>query len=101
MVAATDTWYDAEDPFVSIIVLNFNNTKITLECLEAIWKWTTDYRYEVILLENGSEPYHVAALSNAGPHLRLIELPTNHYFGPGNNIAARNAKGDTLVFLNN
>ena len=42
-------------PGVSVIILNWNGTKDTIECLQSFKKVTYD-NYQLILVDNGSEP---------------------------------------------
>lgn len=97
----TRRWYSSDRPDVSIIVLAFNKSEFTVACLEAIWRHTSGAPYEVIVVDNGSEFRHIAAVA---PHLyagRLIALGTNRGFGEANNIGVEYAAGRYLFFLNN
>ena len=44
---------DKETPFVSVIILNYNNAEDTIACLESVFRQTYD-NYNVILCDNGS-----------------------------------------------
>src|SRR5262249_39989570 len=57
--------------------------------------------YEVIVVDNNSEEPGVEDAVRPYPKVRLIKEPVNHGFARGNNIAARQARGDYLVFVNN
>ena len=101
MLMQRQKWYDADTPEVSVIILNFNKSNLTKECLQAIWKNTFGYRYEIVIVDNGSAPDDLQTLVEAGSHFRLIKLPENRYFSQGCNIGARHSRGRYLVFLNN
>ena len=90
-----------EAPDVSIIILNFNKATLTLHCLESLWRYTEGCRYEIIVVDNGSEPGDAACLAAHGGQFRLIQLRRNCFFGEGNNIGAEMARGRFLLFLNN
>lgn len=94
-------WYDERTPTVSIIILNWNKSELTRQCLTAVWRHTGGFRYEIIVLDNGSRAEELAALENIVGRFRLIRLPCNRFFGEGNNIAAEQALGSYIVFLNN
>jgi len=96
-----EKWYNTESPEVSIIILNWNKSTLTAQCLHEIWKHTADVSYEVIVLDNGSEPSALYPLSALPVPFKLIRLSINRLFGEGNNIAAEAAKGQYLLFLNN
>jgi GT2 family glycosyltransferase len=85
----------------SIIVLNWNGLKELRPCLGAIAENTLIEEYEVIVLDNASEEPGVEEAVRPYAKARLIKEPVNHGFGRGNNIAARQARGEYLVFINN
>ena len=97
-----ETWYNSTEPQVSIIVLNFNQAAITLECIDALWRHTQNYTYEIILIDNGSEySDYQKLLILQNECIKLVRLEKNTYFIGGNNIAAEIAQGEYLVLLNN
>ena len=96
-----DEWYSEDEPEVSLIVLNHDKPAMTLACVESLWQHTAGYRYEIVLVDNGSSPDNVALLRGRGPGLRLVETGVNRFFGEGNNLGAEAARGRWLVFLNN
>jgi GT2 family glycosyltransferase/glycosyltransferase involved in cell wall biosynthesis len=98
---AASPWYDAQTPRVSIIILNWNRSEMTAACVRYVLRHTQCHRYEVIIVDNGSSPTEIATLHQSGVPARIIELGSNRYFGEANNIAAEQARGEYLVFLNN
>lgn len=94
-------WYDKNNPTVSIIVLNWNKGNLTSQCLNEVWKNTSGVKYEIIVLDNGSTSDQIDPLMNLSGPFKLIKLTRNRLFGEGNNIAAEQAKGEYLLFLNN
>jgi GT2 family glycosyltransferase len=92
----------ARPPEVSIIILNWNKSALTLSCLENVRRYTRSISFEIIVVDNGSNPLELAALQNSmNPDVHLISLAQNMFFGEGNNIAAEAARGKFLLFLNN
>ena len=96
-----DRWYDAQHPDVSLIVLNFNKPDMTLACLDSLWEHTQGYRYEIVLVDNGSEVKNFRELAPAQAGARIVRLDVNRFFGEGNNIGFEAARGRYVVFLNN
>ena len=94
-------WYEAQQPQVSLIVLNYNKPQLTLECVQSIWQHTEGWRYEVVLVDNGSTPESVAQLAPLGVAAQLVCVGVNRFFGEGNNIGFEAARGRYVVFLNN
>ena len=96
-----DQWYAAEDPEVSIVVLNFNKASLTAECVASLRECTTGYRYEIVLVDNGSSDDELRILNTLEGDCRLVRIPVNRYFGEGNNIGVESAKGRYVVLMNN
>ena len=93
--------YDAEAPEVSIVILNFNKSELTARCLATLWAKTTGRRYEIVVVDNGSEPDEFARLERQHGEFQLVRLPVNRFFGEGNNIGVQASRGKYVVFLNN
>lgn len=94
-------WYDEKQPEVSLIVLNFNKPGLTLACLDSLWEHTEGYRYEIVLVDNGSDADNFLALAPAAAGARMVRLGVNRFFGEGNNIGFEASRGGYVVFLNN
>ena len=100
-VKHSNDWYEVKSPEVSIIVLNFNKADLTRECLNHIITNTTGRKYEIVIVDNGSDFVEVQKLSGLDTEFKLVMLPVNRYFGEGNNIGVEASRGKYLVFLNN
>jgi hypothetical protein len=90
-------------PSVSIIILNYNGREFVERCLKSVL--TTDYlNFEVIFIDNASTDGSlelVEKMFGSDPHLKTIRNDENLGFAEGNNVGARVAKGNYIVFLNN
>ena len=88
---------------VSIIVLNWNGKKDTLECLESIRK--IDYQnFNVIVVDNGSRDDSVKAIKKEFPDADVLEARCNLGYAGGNNLGMRYAiknGADYILLLNN
>lgn len=88
------------EPFVSIIIVNYNGKHHLLECLKSIQE--IDYPdHEVLLVDNASSDDSIQFVGRNFPFVRIISLQKNYGFAEGSNIGAKNAKGEYIVFLNN
>ena len=94
-------WYAANDPRVSIVIVAFNKSEFTIECLRSIWMHTAGVPYEVILVDNGSESFHVEQVRPYLGPAQFLELGANRGFGEGNNIGVEHAAGEFVLLLNN
>ena len=90
-------------PQVSIIILNWNGKKDTIDCLESL-KNITYPNYEILLVDNGSTDGSVDCFREQYPEIEIIENKENLGFAEGNNIAIRKiVKKETkyILLLNN
>lgn len=99
-------------PKVSIIILNWNGWRDTIECLNSLAK--IDYpNYEIIVVDNGSTDESVEKLkaqisnlkiNNQESQIILIENKENLGFSGGNNIGIKYAmenRANYVLLLNN
>jgi GT2 family glycosyltransferase len=89
-------------PKISIILLNWNGMKDTLECLDSL-KAVTGPKFRTLVVDNGSSDGSVAAIRAAHPHVPIFETGKNLGFAGGNNVALEWAidKSEWILLLNN
>lgn len=87
---------------VSFIILNHNTSELTLRCVKSINTYKPQQEYEIIIVDNHSNPDELRNLHKAEhmQHVRIIESQQNTGFGTGNMLGANFAKGQYLCFLN-
>ena len=88
-----------ENPIVSIIIVNYNQTAFLFECLNSIIL-NVNVTYELIILDNKSDDLTRTFL-NRIQNAKIILEESNLDFILGNNKAATFSKGEYLFFLNN
>lgn len=89
-------------PFVSVIIVNFNGKPFLEECLISLIQ--SDYppdKLEIIFVDNASTDGSVEYVKSTFPQVKLLQLNKNYGFCKPNNDAAKIAKGEYVVFLNN
>ena len=84
---------------VSIVMLSWNAPQFTKIALESI-RAHTKGEYEVIIVDNGSEPETVDWLRTL-QDVRVIYNPVNRGYAGGNNQGLAAARGEYVVLLNN
>lgn len=84
----------------SIIIVNYNTTQLLINCIETIYKHTSDVDFEIIVVDNNSPDRSIENLIKQFSEVKLILHTTNIGFGGANNLGAEIAKGDYLFFLN-
>jgi GT2 family glycosyltransferase len=102
-VEQIDRAVSASYPLVSILIVTYNCDEFIGPCLDSVARNTSWPNYEVIVIDNQSTDgsAEVAAERAASdPRIRFIRHDSNAGFAAANNIAARFAHGDYLLFLN-
>ncbi len=97
----TELKYAASSVLVSIIILCWNSLEYTKKSIESISK-NTNLNYQLVIVDNGStdgtSQYLMTMLNEKD---LLIRNAKNIGFPAGNNLGARVATGEYLLFLNN
>lgn len=92
------------DPLASIIILTKNNRELLERCINSIFEKTGYNNYELIIVDNGSDDSnaqeYLRALSEK-KKVRVLNNPIPFNFSELNNLAAKEATGEVLIFLNN
>jgi GT2 family glycosyltransferase len=92
---------------VSVIILNYNSSEFTIDCINSILtKTQIEVRYEIIVVDNASGANDYYNLSEQISKLNdnricLIRNNINTGFGAGNMIGVQKASGKYLAFINN
>jgi GT2 family glycosyltransferase len=89
-------------PELSIVVLTFNRADLTRGLLASLERTAPDDA-EILLVDNASTddtPAELSAFARRDARARTLLLPRNVGYSAANNIGAREARGQVLVFLN-
>ncbi len=92
-----------ENPFVSIVTLNWNGLDVTCEFLESM-RHSTYRNYEIIVVDNGSDIDPTGRIMAGGYfNTRIVKSPVNLGSPGGNNLGMRHASpGYDFIFqINN
>ncbi len=86
----------------SVLIVNYNGGAHLAACLAALETQTVPHsQFEVIVLDNDSHDGSADIVTERFPWATLLRSSTNLGFAEGNNVAANQARHDTLVLLNN
>lgn len=86
-----------EEPYVSIIIVNFNGGNILQECVNSIFQ-TVKHSFEIILIDNNSSDNSHLECKENFPEIKLIV--NNENIGlTARNLGIEKAKGKFIVFL--
>ncbi|MBR0101257.1 MAG: glycosyltransferase, partial [Treponema sp.] len=85
---------------VSVIIVNFNTKDLLQNCLRSIYEQTANVTIEVLVSDNGSTDGSLEMVRQQFPQTILLENNANLGFGKANNIAAKQAHGKYIFYLN-
>ncbi len=90
---------------LTIVLVNWNSRKDTLDCLHSIFN-IKDYqgfetKPEIILIDNNSADGSVAGIKEKYPDVTIIENKTNVGYAPAANQGMKIAKGKYVLLLGN
>ena len=92
-------------PMISIIIPNKDHVDDLELCLFSIAKKSTYRNYEILVVENNSEQEetftYYEKLPGRYPKARVLKWEKEFNYSAINNFAAKEAKGEYLLFLNN
>jgi GT2 family glycosyltransferase len=95
--------HQADQPFVYIVLLNWNGWQDTLECMRSLYRM--EYQnWHIVVVDNGSSNDSVERLKEIFPEVSIMETKKNLGFAAGNNVGIRDAlanKADYVFVLNN
>jgi GT2 family glycosyltransferase/glycosyltransferase involved in cell wall biosynthesis len=89
---------------VTIIVVTFENSTVTKDCIDSILRNTAYPNYEIVIVDNGSRDdtvNYLIYLSRVHENIRIILNDDNRGFAAANNQGLAAATGDIFVLLNN
>ncbi len=87
-------------PLVSILVPTRDRLPLLRQCLDSVERRTDYAPYEIVIVDNESTDPATLEFLSRSPH-RVLPFPGPFNFAAINNAAARAARGEYLVFLNN
>ena len=92
-----------EHPLVSVIIPTRDNPRMLARCVNGILKQTDYPKLEIIVVDNASRTRRarrLLATMQQDPRLRVIDFSARFNWSAMNNKAARTARGDILLLLN-
>lgn len=90
---------------ISVIIVNYNVARFTEQAVRALLASTAAQDLEVFVVDNASTDDSLTYLrqrfsTDCFSQVRILDAGSNLGFGRANNLAARQANGDYLLFLN-
>lgn len=85
---------------VSVIIVHYKAKQELFDCLKSIYNSDSKNLLEIIVVDNDELKTINREIKVKFPKVKYIENHKNNGYGAGNNLGARNAKGEYLLFLN-
>jgi GT2 family glycosyltransferase len=88
-------------PFFTIVIVNSDGLRDTLNCLESIFLYPPQVDFEVVLIDNCSLVPIRDAVRKAYPRVSVHTTPQKQGFSKNYNMGIRLAQGELVMILNN
>ncbi|HLU81351.1 MAG TPA: glycosyltransferase family 2 protein [Flavobacteriaceae bacterium] len=88
---------------ISVIIVNYNTSRLCIDCIRSIQKFETSKDIEFIVVDNASRDEETRILKNelsSIPGVKLIFSRLNLGFSGGNMLGFQKAEGNNLAFIN-
>lgn len=99
-------YHHTQQPLVSIIIPTKDQLSMLIPCVTSLLEKTTYRNYELLIVDNNSETPEalqwLEGIATIDPErIRVLRYPYPFNYSAINNMAAREARGEYLVLLNN
>ncbi len=88
-------------PDLSIVMVNYKEPKLTLICIDSIFKFTEDVSFEIIVVDNDSNDDSEEQIKSAFPSVKWINSGFNAGTSIAYNIGVNNSIGEYILIINN
>jgi len=84
-------------PHIKILILNWNGSALTIQCLASIEKLTY-YNFSTMVIDNASSDNSIVNIHENYPTVEVLALDKNYGFGPAYNLAFKHLKSSKLDY---
>lgn len=85
---------------LSIVIVNYNTRKNVLACLDSIFKYKSNQKFEVWVVDNGSTDGSADIIKKKFPQVKLVENRQNYLYTKANNQALARIRSKYFLILN-
>ena len=90
-----------EQADITIVIVNYNTPKFTIQCLDSIFSSPPVARCEIVVVDNASSDGSADLLESMYDCIQLVRSSTNRGIAGGNNLGIRAGSGRYVLLLNN
>lgn len=88
------------EPFCSVLVLNYNGKEHLQDCLSSLEKQTYK-NFETVLVDNASQDDSIDFVKENFPHIKIVKNSVNSGTAGGFNFGAKQRNAEYLLFMGN
>lgn len=91
---------------LSIIIVSYNTAKLTVECIESVFRTVKNISFEIIVVDNNSKDNSAKVIKDFRSKIKdrepltVVENSENYGFSKANNIGIKKSSGRYVLFLN-
>jgi len=85
---------------VSVIIVNYKNPPLILQCVKSILQYEKTVDYEIIVVDNDSQDDTEQQLRAVCSNLKWVQMGYNSGFAKANNAGFKVAEGKFIFYLN-
>src|SRR5687767_6046590 len=86
-----------DQPLLSVLIVNFNSTRLLEQCLAALETSTIADRLEVVVVDNASADFELEPMASAHPSVTFLPQGRNTTYTGGNNLAFERSTADLVL----
>lgn len=84
----------------SVIIISYNTSKITLQCIESIYKTCEEEQFEIIVVDNASKDNSVSIIQSEYPEVKIILNKENFGYAKAANVGVSVANSENIIVSN-
>lgn len=85
---------------LSIIIVNFNTSRLLQDCLSSIFKHGLKHKFSVVVVDNASSDGSAEMVEKKFPKVKVIKSEKNLGFAGGNNLGIKAGEAKYYLLLN-
>ena len=92
-----------KDYKISIIIVNYNTSHLTYECVQSIFKYEAKNTLEIVIVDNASQKIdydNLLTMFLNVSNVKIVRSKINLGFGGGNMLGMQHATGNFYAFIN-
>lgn len=85
---------------VSVIILNYNTAKLTIQCISTFKEFHADIDFEIIVVDNNSTEETTSEIQSKHPDINWIQSGYNAGYARGNNLGIKSSTSEYILIVN-